>query len=280
MGIKELVKKVKEKRATTVEAKTPTREAQKEIEVRNKLIEDNLQYAASIASKVMQGLSSSVDYDDVMCNARLGLLEAARKFDTKLNVDFKTFAYYRIKGAIYDGLRKTGWIPRSLYARIKFEQATNEYLQYMSEKSSYSAKVAGEEASELYDTVNSLASIYVISVDAAEEGMDIEDKKARPLEESAEFQQIKQHMKEAIESLPDKERKLVKMYYFQNKTLEEAGDALGLSKSWVSRLHARSLELLFKKINLKVKGEKIVDESTSFEGMDYSMPTDSMAVAK
>ena len=280
MGIKELVKKVKEKRATTVEAKTPTREAQKEIEVRNKLIEDNLQYAASIASKVMQGLSSSVDYDDVMCNARLGLLEAARKFDTKLNVDFKTFAYYRIKGAIYDGLRKTGWIPRSLYARIKFEQATNEYLQYMSEKSSYSAKVAGEETSELYDTINSLASIYVISVDAAEEGMDIEDKKARPLEESAEFQQIKQHMKEAIESLPDKERKLVKMYYFQNKTLEEAGDALGLSKSWVSRLHARSLELLFKKINMKVKGEKVVDESTSFAGMDYSMPADSMAVAK
>ena len=280
MGIKELVKKVKEKRATTVEAKTPTREAQKEIEVRNKLIEDNLQYAASIASKVMQGLSSSVDYDDVMCNARLGLLEAARKFDTKLNVDFKTFAYYRIKGAIYDGLRKTGWFPRSLYARIKFEQATNEYLQYMSEKSSYSAKVAGEETSELYDTINSLASIYVISVDAAEEGMDIEDKKARPLEESAEFQQIKQHMKEAIESLPDKERKLVKMYYFQNKTLEEAGDALGLSKSWVSRLHARSLELLFKKINMKVKGEKVVDESTSFAGMDYSMPADSMAVAK
>ena len=118
MGIKELVKRVKDKRATTAEAKVPTRESQKEIEIRNKLIEDNLQYAASIASKVMQGLSSSVDYDDVMCNARLGLLEAARKFDTKLNVDFKTFAYYRIKGAIYDGLRKTGWIPRSLYAPV------------------------------------------------------------------------------------------------------------------------------------------------------------------
>ncbi|QQR79680.1 MAG: sigma-70 family RNA polymerase sigma factor [Deltaproteobacteria bacterium] len=279
MGIRELVKKVKDKRATTAETKVPTREAQKQLEIRDKLIEENLQYAASIASKVMQGLSSSVDYDDVMCNARLGLLEAARKFDTKLNVDFKTFAYYRIKGAIYDGLRKTGWIPRSLYARIKFEQATNEYLQYMSEKSSYTAKVAGDEASELYDTVNSLASIYVISVDAAEEGMDIEDKKARPLEESAEFQQIKQHMKEAIECLPDKERKLVKMYYFQNKTLEEAGEALGLSKSWVSRLHARSLELLFKKINMKVKGEKVIDDS-SFEGIDYSMPETSMAVAK
>ena len=66
----------------------------KEIEKRNSIIEQYLPYAASIASKIMQSLSSGVDYDDVMCNARLGLLEAARKFDTGMNVDFKTFAYY------------------------------------------------------------------------------------------------------------------------------------------------------------------------------------------
>ena len=63
-------------------------------------------------------------------------------------------------------------------------------------------------------------------------------------------------MKESIESLPDKERKLVKMYYFQNKTLEEAGTDLGLSKSWTSRLHARALEILFKKINGRVRTDK------------------------
>ena len=257
MGIKDLVKRVKDKRSSEklAEKMATTTRVSSEIEIRNKLIEDHLNYAASIASKVLQGLSSSVDYDDVMCNARLGLLEAARKFDPSLNVDFKTFSYYRIKGAIYDGLRKNGWIPRSLYARIKFEQATNEYLQYMAEKQSVIAKTATDELSELYDTVNSLASIYVISVDASEEGMEIEDKSNQDIEESAQFQQIKQYMKESIESLPDKERKLIKMYYFQNKTLEEAGEVLGLSKSWVSRLHARSLELLFKRISTKVKGE-------------------------
>ena len=232
-----------------------TREEQKKLEKRNELIEQYIPYASSIASKVMQTLSSSVDFDDVMCNARLGLLEAARKFDVSLNVDFKTFAYYRIKGAIYDGLRKTGWIPRSLYARIKFEQATNEYLQYMAEKSGASARMVEGELSEAYDTVNNLASIYVISIDAAEDGtggIEVEDKKNKDIEQSAEFQQIKQHMKESIESLPDKERKLVKMYYFQNKTLEEAGADLGLSKSWTSRLHARALDILFKKINNRV----------------------------
>lgn len=255
MGIKEMVKKVKQG-STEAAEKLMSRQEQKNIEKRNILVEQHLPYAASIASRVMQGLSSAVDFDDVMCNARLGLLEAARKFDTSLNVDFKTFAFYRIKGAIYDGLRKTGWIPRSLYARIKFEQATNEYLQYMAEKGPSTVRAMDGEMSEVYDTVNSLASIYVVSVDAGEETMELEDKNNKGIEESAEFQQIKQHMKDAIESLPDKERKLVKMYYFQNKTLEEVGVDLGLSKSWVSRLHARAIDLLFKKIGSRVKTEK------------------------
>jgi RNA polymerase sigma factor for flagellar operon FliA len=80
--------------------------------------------------------------------------------------------------------------------------------------------------------------------------MEIEDKKSNDIENKAEFQKIKEFMRQAIEELPEKERKLVKMYYFQNKTLEEAGYKLGLSKSWTSRLHARALNLLFKKISL------------------------------
>ena len=217
---------------------------------RDALIEQYIPYATSIANKIAQTLSSDADVEEVICNARLGLLEAAKRFDPKYNVDFKTFAYYRIKGAIYDGLRKTGWIPRSLYAKIKFEQASNEYLQTMSERGVGPKKVsADEEMGELYETVNSLASIYIISLDASEEPMDIEDKKANDIERKAEFQKIKEYMRQAIEELPEKERKLVKMYYFQNKTLEESGDKLKLSKSWTSRLHARALELLFKKIS-------------------------------
>lgn len=217
--------------------------------VRDALIEQYLPYATSIANKIIQTLSSDADIEEIICNARLGLLEAAKRYDPKYNVDFKTFSYYRIKGAIYDGLRKTGWIPRSLYAKIKFEQASNEYLQTMSDRSLRTKMTPDEEMSEIYETVNSLASIYIISIDANEETMDIEDKKANDIERKAEFQKIKEYMRQAIEELPEKERKLIKMYYFQNKTLEEAGDKLKLSKSWTSRLHARALEMLFKKIS-------------------------------
>ncbi len=217
--------------------------------VRDQLIQQYLPYATSIANKVLQTLSNEVDIEDIICNARLGLLEAAKRYDAKFNVDFKTFAYYRIKGAIYDGLRKTGWIPRSLYAKIKFEQASNDYLQAMSEKGAV-AKKSDEEPTEMYDTVNSLASIYIISIDASEEPLEIKDEKSADVERKAEFQKIKEFMRQGIEELPEKERKLIKMYYFQNKTLEESGEKLGLSKSWTSRLHARALELLFKKISL------------------------------
>ncbi len=217
---------------------------------RDALIEKYLPYATSIASKMIRTLPSEVDFDDVLCNARLGLLEAAKRFKAKYGVDFRTFAYYRIKGAIYDGLRKTGWIPRSLYSRIKFEQAANEYLKANEKRVDDSkADFYRKELAELSNSINSVASIYVMSIDSMED-FEIEDSEAKKeIERRAEFQKIKEKVCDSIESLPDKERKLIKMYYFQNKTMEEIGKQLNLSKSWTSRLHARGLELLFKKVS-------------------------------
>lgn len=216
---------------------------------RDALIEKYLPFATSIATKLIRTLPSEVDFDDILCNARLGLLEAAKRFDEKYEVDFRTFAYYRIKGAIYDGLRKTGWIPRSLYSKIKFEQAANEYLANNSNRMDSKAEFYRKELEQIHNSVNSVASIYVMSIDSLED-FEIEDTEAKKdIERRAEFHKVKEKVCDAIESLPDKERKLIKMYYFQNKTMEEIGEQLELSKSWTSRLHARGLELLFKKVN-------------------------------
>lgn len=219
---------------------------------RDELISQYMPYASSIASRVCQSLSSAVDYEEVLCNARLGLLEAAKRFDGDQDVDFRTFAYYRIKGAIYDGLRRSGWLPRTLYAKIKFEEAANEYLQNRSlgcasEKPNRAGFMDKVEDDSVAETVNSLASIYIISLDASED-MDVEDTDSANVEQRTEFMQVRRHMRDAIGTLPDKEKQLIMMYYFQNKTLEEVGGKLGLSKSWTSRLHARALSLLFKRI--------------------------------
>lgn len=235
----------------------------KELKRRDGLIEQYMPFATSVANRVIQTLSSSVDYDEVLCNARIGLLEAAKRYDETQQIDFKTFAYYRIKGAIYDGLRRSGWVPRTLYAKIKAEEAANDYMRFKSEHSDSGED--NEYEQQLIDTVNSLASIYVISLDESED-FDVEDHNQVDLEKRAEFRQVREHMRTAIDSLPDKEKKLVKMYYFQNKTLEEAGEKLGLSKSWTSRLHARALDLLFKRIKAVARGESIDIEENEGEG--------------
>lgn len=222
-----------------------------EIKKRDEIISQYMPYAASIASRVCQSLSSAVDYEDVLCNARLGLLEAAKKFDSAQEVDFRTFAYYRIKGAIYDGLRRSGWLPRTLYAKIKFDEAANEYLQNRSlhsgEPKPVKATTETPTDDAVVETVNSLASIYIISLDASDD-IDVEDTDAQDIETRTEFLQVRRHMRDAISSLPEKEKQLIMMYYFQNRTLEEIGERIGLSKSWASRMHARALEMLFKRI--------------------------------
>lgn len=236
------------KAAATRLAKKKEAEALKKRDV---IIEQYIPYATSIANRVVKSLSLTAEYDDILCNARVGLLEAAKRFDESQNVSFRTFAYYRIKGAIYDGLRKSGWLPRSVYSRLKFEEASNEYLQYISEnKAQARVQLAETHAEkEIFDTVNTLASIYIISLDANED-IDVEDENQEDLEKRAEFHQIRAHMREAVASLPPKEKQLIMMYYFQNKTLEETGEKLGLSKSWVSRMHARALDLLLKRVKM------------------------------
>ncbi len=235
------------------------------LKARDDLISQYMPYAASISSRVCQSLSSAVDYEEVLCNARLGLLEAAKRFDESQDVDFRTFAYYRIKGAIYDGLRRSGWLPRTLYAKIKFEEAANEYLQNRALNSAATPVPRSQhdpEENSIAETVNSLASIYIISLDASED-LDVEDTDSATVEQRTEFMQVRRHMRDAIGTLPEKEKQLIMMYYFQNRTLEEVGAKLGLSKSWTSRLHARALALLFKRIRnraMNKPNEGIEDE--------------------
>jgi RNA polymerase sigma factor for flagellar operon FliA len=123
------------------------------------------------------------------------------------------------------------------------------------------AKKEETEDNAVTETVNSLASIYIVSLEAGEDN-DVEDTGGTNVEQRAEFMQIRRHMRDAIGTLPEKEKQLIMMYYFQNRTLEEVGDKLGLSKSWTSRLHARALSILFKRIRNRATNQ------TDDEGAD------------
>jgi RNA polymerase sigma factor FliA len=206
-----------------------------------RLIESYQDYAHAIAAEVCRKLPNQVDRGDLEGAADLGLVEAAQAFDPTRGVLFKTFAYYRIRGAVYDALRKMGWFSKTLYEQYKFEMAANEYAKDYSE----AAPAAGDaeaEYEEIKNYTGSVLSCYLLSLeDLTQEISDGGDKSP---EQQAQSNQEQERLKEAMSRLPEKNRRVIQWYYFEEKSLEEIGQQLGMSKSWICRVHAKSVEML------------------------------------
>jgi RNA polymerase sigma factor for flagellar operon FliA len=206
-------------------------------------------YVRSIAGKIWKTLSKDIEFDDLVSYGMLGLLEAADRFDPKFGANFMTFSYYRIRGAIYDGLRGMGWVSRSEYQKIRFEKQATAYLNNVHDRQmapvgeGQRGSTTDDEINQLADVVGSLVTIYVTALDAME-GFQIKDETTPALDDSVEIQQSRELVQQALEKLPEQERKLLKLYYYGENSLEEVGKHLGLSKSWTSRLHARSIDKL------------------------------------
>lgn len=224
---------------------TPEEAAVKRKE-RDQLIAQYTPFATYIVRKVSKTISGSVDFEDLLSYAKVGLIEAAERFDARYKVDFRTFAFYRIRGAIYDGLRTTGWLSRTQFAKHQFEEASNNYLRSQNDRVAAGGGAVYESAqAEVSDTILNLASVYIMSLDAAE-GIQVKDNSIEGADQQCEMAQTRDRVRTAIEKLPAKERQLIKLYYYGGMTLDEAGNSLGLSRSWTSRLHARALEQLQK----------------------------------
>ena len=204
------------------------------------LIESGMPLVRSIAKKVIATLPREVDREDVVRYGELGLVEAAEKFDPMRGVRFVTFAYYRIRGAIYDGLRQMAWLPRSLYAKLKYEQGANEYLLNASDRQ-IGSDGSPDPAQQVTDAVGTLAAIYVTSIEAATGWEAESESREDDPTFGAEMRDTRKALAGALETLDEKERELLRLFYFENLTLTEAGERLGLSKSWASRLHSRAL---------------------------------------
>jgi RNA polymerase sigma factor for flagellar operon FliA len=211
---------------------------------RDQLIEAHLEYVRKIAAKVKRDIGGSFDYDELVAYGTRGLVEAAGRFDPARGVAFTTFSYYRIRGAIFDGLRETGWLPRSVYAR--FSRASNDLLENHTARENAAEK--GERSTEqvvedLNQSLDQLATIFVTSLDAERQG-EVADTATPDSEETVSQKQLGEHVRKALSSLPDREREILDLYYYEGLNLVEIGKRLGSSKSWTSRLHARAIKLL------------------------------------
>jgi RNA polymerase sigma factor for flagellar operon FliA len=207
----------------------------------NRLIETYRSYSHAISAEILKKLPSSVDRDDVIGAAELGLVEAARNFDPARGVLFKTFAYYRIRGAIYDSLRKMGWLKND--AHLRFEASANEYIKDYTEAGALnSVPSPSAAAQEVQQLTSSVLTSFLLSLDAS--NTDIPDPKGVSAEDAIVESEARQQLRTALAQLPENNRLLIEQYYFQDATLEQIGGRLGLSKSWVCRLHAKSLDML------------------------------------
>ena len=212
-----------------------------------KLVEQHLPLVEAIARKLKKTLGRSIELDDLVAYGAKGLVEAAERFDERPGVAFTTFAYYRVRGAMFDGLRTMGWYSRGDYARYRAEERANEYLQSHADRTSDTAegpapKPASEEIlAAVAQVLSGVAAVHITSLEAA---ASVADETFAAPDAGIDAGRLGKRAREAIARLPEKERRLMELYYFGEKNLEEAGAELGLSKSWACRLHARAVDLL------------------------------------
>jgi RNA polymerase sigma factor for flagellar operon FliA len=221
---------------------------------RDRLVEKHLALVHSIAGKLKRTLGRSIDFEDLVGYGAKGLVEAAERFDPRHGVSFTTFAYYRVRGAMLDGLRTMGWYSRGDYARYRAEERANEYLQNQADRAG-AAKESGEPqpdtAAALEGIAALLSGIATVHITSLEAASALADDRLPPPDADLERLQATARVRAAVARLPDKERRLMELYYFADKNLAEAGAALGLSKSWACRLHARAVVLLRSLLNEK-----------------------------
>jgi RNA polymerase sigma factor for flagellar operon FliA len=213
---------------------------------KNQLVEQHLGLVQAIARKVKRTLGARIELDDLVAYGSKGLVEAAERYDARPGVAFTTFAYYRIRGAMFDGLRTMGWYSRADYARYRAEERANEYLQSHADRpapasGASQAADAGEALAAVAQVLSGVAAVHITSLEAASS---VPDTTFAAPDAGIDLGRLGTRVREAVTKLPEKERRLLELYYFEEKTLEEAGGALGLSKSWACRLHARAVDLL------------------------------------
>ncbi|MBI2894110.1 MAG: sigma-70 family RNA polymerase sigma factor [Deltaproteobacteria bacterium] len=210
-----------------------------------KLIADNVEYVKALASQLCATFPSPADINELIAYGMGGLAEAAARFDPTKGAAFKTFAYYRIRGAMYDGLRGTGWLARDDHAKVKALERADDILEQAAIPGLQTPN-AVQAARRLADVLADVAAVYVASIDSFDRMASDPDSEggADAIVNGIASAETSAAMKRALDSLEDRERELVLKLYYEEQKLEDAGRAVGISKSWASRVHAKAIRKL------------------------------------
>src|SRR5580698_1446003 len=232
----------------------------------------NMEYAPLIrfiAQKIAVRLPSNIELDDLISSGVIGLMDAIEKYDPTRDNKFKTYAEFRIRGAILDELRAQDWVPRSVRDKAKLLDRTYSSLEQSMGRAPTDEEVANElkvSMDEFYDMVNQVRPVSLLSIDDTHTFSNVDKKSILNLLESCKinnpFNQlnlktIKDIVTHAIEELPEKQRLVLSLYYYEDLNLKEIGRVLDVTESRVSQLHAQAVTRLRAKLASHLTDEEV-----------------------
>ncbi len=208
-----------------------------------------------VAGRMASGLPSHVEEGDLISYGLIGLIGAIERYDLEREIKFETFAVSRIKGAIIDELRTLDWVPRSVRAKARDVERTHAELENQLQRAPTEEEMAvklGVEVDDFRTTLLEIANSSILALDDlwtiadADGGQislldTIRDPHAVDPQEEMNALELKDRLADAIESLPDRERLVIALYYYENLTLREIGEVLGVTESRVSQLHTKAV---------------------------------------
>jgi RNA polymerase sigma factor for flagellar operon FliA len=224
-------------------------------DLRDRLILTYAPLVKYVAGRLGTGLPAHVEEGDLISYGLLGLIGAIERYELDRDVKFETYAIARIKGSIIDELRSLDWVPRSVRSRAREIERAMVELEHRLKRVPSDEEIATEIGISEHDLQDSLTQISRSSIAALDElwtisstGGDtvslidtIEDPNADDPSKALDQVQVKQALGEAIQRLPERERLVVSLYYYEELTLREIGEVLGVTESRVSQLHTKAI---------------------------------------
>ena len=226
-------------------------------EVREKLIIEYAPLVKIVAGRLSMYLGYNVEYDDLVGYGIFGLIDAIDKFDYGKGIKFETYASLRIRGAILDQIRKMDWIPRSLRQKQKKIDAAMNKLELELGRPATDEELAKEIGISEDELLSWQGQANVTNVISLDEFVDTSGEKNvesvgvntfETPEEVIEKDELKKLLAESLETLTDREKKVILLYYYEELTLKEISLVLEVSESRVSQLHTRALQKMKMKL--------------------------------
>jgi RNA polymerase sigma factor FliA len=215
-----------------------------------------------VAGRMGSGLPAHVEEADLISYGLGGLISAIERFDPDRDTRFETYAIARIRGAIIDELRTLDWVPRSVRARAREIEAVNTKLEARLHRAPTDGEMAAElevSMEELQDALIQISNSTIVALDELWSSSDssgdrvslldtLPDHAAEDPEKLVERYSFRDRIADAIVALPEREKMVIALYYYENLTLREIGEILGVTESRVSQLHTKAVLRLRSKL--------------------------------